>query len=241
MAALIFAPLAFGAVRVWALGPIVLIVWAATMLWVVRVATVYNVPVIFSALGAPVLLATTYVIVRYGLSDVESLARFDLFTAITSTLVFFLVANNVRHRWQITAMLWTWVALGVFIAVYGIAQVIGAFDDVWWFPQYEGYRGHASGTFINPAHYAAYLQMIVPLAAANFLFSRRSFIQKVGLFFASLLMSAGLLLSFSTGMWLGWLASLIVLAVYVVRRRGSKFRWAVIGDRTVWEAPGRFS
>lgn len=95
--------------RLWALGPILVAVWAATALWVVRIVTVRNVPVIFSALGAPMLLGAAYVIVRYGLADVESV------------LVFFLVLNNVRHRWQITAMLWTWVGLGTLTALYGIA------------------------------------------------------------------------------------------------------------------------
>jgi tetratricopeptide (TPR) repeat protein len=38
-----------------------------------------------------------------------------------------------------------------------------------------------------------------------------------------------LLATFSRSYWLGWLASLLVLVAYVIRKRGYKFRWFVIG------------
>ncbi len=229
---MLWAPLAFGSVRMWALIPVVGLVWLATVLWVVRLIATGQSPVVFSALGAPVLLAATYAIIRYGLVEVEWVARRDFFVGLSATLLFFLVLNNVRHRWQLGMLLWLWVGLGTLIAVYGIAQVIGLSDSVWGVPQFPANLSRASGPFISPAQYAAYLQLAFPLTAASFLFSRRSLKHKIGLAFACLLMSAGLLLSFANGAWLGWLASLMVLAVYVIRKRGSKLRWAVVGGST---------
>jgi O-antigen ligase len=226
---LIASPLAFGATRWWALGPLLGLIWLGVAFWIARILLLQAVPVIFSAIGAPVLLCATYVIVRYGLVDAEPLARTDVFVAVGATLLFFLILNNLRHRWQITVLVWTWAILGGIIALYGISQVVGLTDRVWQIPQFAKYRGQASGTFINPSHCAAYLQLVFPLVLANFLFSRRRFAHKLVLFFSGLLIVAGLLLSFADGAWLGWLASLFVLAVYIIRRRGSKFRWAVIG------------
>jgi putative inorganic carbon (HCO3(-)) transporter len=226
---LIFSPLAFGAVRPWAQGPILLAVGLATLLWVIRILAAREVPAVLSPLGAPVLVLGTYVIIRYGLSEVEPVARPEALLGLGAVLFFFLVLNHVRHRWHITVLVWIWTILGTGLALYGISQVIAGSEWVWAFPQYDRYIGRASGTFIRPSQFAGYLQLVFPLAAANFLFSRRTFREKVGLFFACLVMSAAVLLSFSRGGWLGWFAALLVLAVYVVRRRGNKFRWAVIG------------
>ena len=65
---LVFAPLAFGAVRFWALGPILIVIGLAGVLWIVRILSTREIPVVFSALGPPVIALTAYGVIRYGLS-----------------------------------------------------------------------------------------------------------------------------------------------------------------------------
>ncbi len=226
---LIFSPLAFGAVRPWAQGPILLAVGLATGLWIVRILAVHEIPAVFSPLGAPVLVLGTYVIVRYGLSEVEPVARQEALLGLGVVLFFFLVLNHVRHRWHITVLMWVWTALGAALALYGILQVVAGNQWSGVFFRYDQYIGRASGTFLQPSQFAGYLQLVFPLAVANFLFSRRSFRERMALFFACLVMSAAMLLSFSRGGWLGWCAALLIIGVYLIRRRGNKFRWAVVG------------
>ncbi len=124
---------------------------------------------------------------------------------------------------------WALVGTGTLVAGYALRQVLLGGTWVWAFPQYDQYLGRASGTFVSPYHCAAYLQMVFPIAAANFLFSRRSLEQKVVMGVACLLIVAALLLTAATNGWLGGLASVIVLLIYIIKRGGKKSRWLMVG------------
>src|SRR5882724_4193804 len=169
---LVFAPLAFGAVRFWALGPILIVIGLAGVLWIVRILSTREIPVVFSALGPPVIALAAYGVIRYGLSEIEPIARGAMMQTLGAALLFFVVLNNLRHRWHVTVFAWVLVGTGTLVAVYALWQVLLGGTWVWAFPQYDQYLGNASGTFVNPYHCAAYLQMVFPIAAANFLFSR---------------------------------------------------------------------
>jgi hypothetical protein len=226
---LVFAPLAFGAVRFWALGAILSVIGLAGVLWIVRILSTREMPVVLSALGPPIIVLAAYVVIRYSLSETEPIACGPMMEALGAALLFFFILNNLRHRWHVTVFVWALVGTGMFVAVYALWQGLLAEAWVWAFPQYDQYLGSASGTFISPCHCAAYLQMIFPIAAANFLFSRRSFNQKVVMGIACLLIIAALLFTAAPNGWLGWLASVVVLLVYIIKRGGKKSRWLMIG------------
>src|SRR6266850_434315 len=86
---LVFAPLAFGAVRFWALGPILIIIALAGVLWIVRILSTREIPVVFSALGPPVITFVAYGVIRYGLSEIEPIACGAMMQAIGTVLLFF--------------------------------------------------------------------------------------------------------------------------------------------------------
>ena len=226
---LVFAPLAFGAVRLWALGPILIAISVAGVLWIVRITSSREIPVVFSALGPPVIALAAYAVIRYGLSEIEPIACGSMMQSLGAALLFFLILNNTRHRWHISVFVWVLTGTGIVVALYALWLALMGGMSVWAFPQYGQYLGVASGTFIRPNHCAAYLQMVFPIAAANFLFSRRGFKQKVTLAIACLLIGAALLLTSAPNGWLGWLASVIVLLIYVVKRGGKKSHVLMVG------------
>jgi len=226
---LVFAPLAFGAVRLWALGPILIAIEVAGVLWIVRVLNAREIPVVFSTVGPPVIALAAYGVIRYGWSEIEPIASAAMMLWLAAALLFFLVLNNVRHRWHVTLVVWVLVGAGTMVALCGLWQGIAGSSSVWAFPQYDRYLGSASGTFIRPSHGAAYLELVFPIAAANFLFSRRRFEHKVAIAIACLLMGAALLLIAAPNGWLGWLASIIVLLVYIIKRGSKQSRWLMIG------------
>jgi len=226
---LVFAPLAFGAVRLWALGPIFIAIEVAGALWIVRILNAREIPVVFSTVDPPVVALTAYGVIRYGLSEIEPIASAPMMLWLAAALLFFLVLNNVRHRWHVTLVVWVLVGAGTVVALCALGQGIAGSSSVWAFPQYDRYLGSASGTFIRPSHGAAYLQMVFPIAAATFLFSRRRFEQKVAIAIACLLMGAALLLVAAPNGLLGWLASMIVLLVYIIKRGSKKSRWLMLG------------
>jgi hypothetical protein len=226
---LVFAPLAFGAVRLWALGPVLIAVEVAGVLWIIRALNAREIPVVFSTVGPPVVALTAYGVIRYGLSEIEPIASVPMMQWLAAALLFFLVLNNIRHRWHITLVVWVLVGTGTVIALCALWQAIIGSSSVWEFPQYDRYLGSASGTFIRPSQGAAYLQMVFPIAAATFLFSRRGFEEKVAIAMACVLMGAALLLIAAPNGWLGWLASMIVLLVYIIKRGSKKSRWLTVG------------
>jgi hypothetical protein len=226
---LVFAPLAFGAVRLWALGPVFVAIEVAGVLWIVRILNAREIPAVFSTVGPPVVALTAYGVIRYGLSEIEPIASAPMMLWLAAGLLFFLVLNNVRHRWHVTLVVWVLVGTGTVTALCALWQVIAGSSSVWAFPQYDRYLGSASGAFIRPSHGAAYLQMVFPIAAATFLFSRRRFEEKIAIAIACLLMGAALLLIAAPNGWLGWLASMIVLLVYIIKRGSKKSRWLTVG------------
>jgi tetratricopeptide (TPR) repeat protein len=226
---LVFATLAFGAVRWWALGPVMLGVAGCVALWIVRVLVQREARVVYSRVGVPLMVLAAYAVVRStGLAEVEPVARNGMMLALAATLLFFALVNNIRHRWHLSALVWVLSVTGTVVAAYGLWQFASDSRLVWWFPQPDAYAGRASGTFLRPNHFAAFLAMAFPVAAANFVFSRRGPRQKLALLIGCVVMGAGLLCSFAPSGWLGWAAGLIVLGAYAIRRRGRKFRWLVV-------------
>jgi O-antigen ligase/polysaccharide polymerase Wzy-like membrane protein/tetratricopeptide repeat protein len=226
---LAFAPLAFGAVRLWALGPVFIAIEVAGVLWIIRILNAREIPVVLSTVGPPVVALAAYGVIRYGLSEIEPIASAPMMQWLAAALFFFLVLNNVRHRWHVTVVVWVLVGMGTVVALCALWQVMAGSSSVWEFPQYDRYLGSPSGTFIRPSHGAAYLQIVFPIAAATFLFSRRRFEEKVAMAIACFLMAAALLLIAAPNGWLGWLASMIVLLVYIIKRGSKKSRWLMVG------------
>src|SRR5208282_2077998 len=132
---LVFAPLAFGAVRLWALGPVFMAIEVAAVLWIVRILNAREIPVVFSTVGPPVVALAAYGVIRYGLSEMEPMASAPMMQSLAAALLFFLVLNNVRHRWHVTLLVWVLVSTGTVIALGALWQVIAGSSSVWAFPQ----------------------------------------------------------------------------------------------------------
>ena len=226
---LIYSVVAYGTTQAWNQGPLVIAIMLAAVFWAVRLLVAYEAQVVFSPLGAPMILAGIYIIMRYVLSKVEFAGRSNMVLAVAAVLFFFIVLNDIRHRWQITTLVWVVTGLGALSAVLGFWQVLTGGQWVLGLPQFALYRGRASGTFFRPADLAVFLQIALAVAGANFILSRRTPAEKQGLAFASLAISGGLLLTFSFWHWLSWGAALGVLVLFAVRKRTWHFRWVIAG------------
>ncbi len=225
LAVLVFAPLAGGAVSPWSQGLIMIAVALAALLWVISLCLGRETHIVFSTMNAPVLVLMTYGIVRYSTSDVEALARPHMLAIVTVSLIFFLVLNTIRSRWQIMALVWGVAGIGVVLSLHAFWQVLRG-----------GVPGHgsaASATFPAPGMLAVYLHLVFAVAGAAFLFSRRTVNERVIFAFAALLAVVGLALTQMHWNWISWSASACVLAIYLLRKRGWKFRWVLVGGGTL--------
>lgn len=226
---LVYSVVMYGTTTLWTQGPMVAMVALATLFWGLRVVLAREVDVAFSSLGAPLILVGTFVIVRYALTDAESLGRSTLLLALTAELFFFLVLNEVRHREQVTTIVWVITGLGAALTVYGLAQVLTGGRTVLGVPQYEAYWSFASGTFHRPADMAVFLHLAGAVAIANVFLSRHSLGARVGFALLTVVIIGGQLLTHSPVHWMGWGALLAVLGFFVARKQTWRFRWLVAG------------
>jgi len=87
---------------------------------------------------------------------------------------FFLVCYNVyRTRAQVRRAVWTMIALGTTISLFGVVQRVTWNGRFYWFGPEAPHR-NAFGPFVNRAHFAGLMVIIVPMALALWLGSRRT-------------------------------------------------------------------
>ena len=72
--------------------------------------------------------------------------------------VFALTLLLVTNHGRVKTLAWTLLLAGTFQAVYGSLMTLTGTEMIWWEIK-EGYRGVATGTFINRNHLAGYLEM----------------------------------------------------------------------------------
>lgn len=165
----------------------------------------------------------TSVLVCATLARAEPVVRQDVLLIWAALFFFFIVINNIGHGIQGTILLWVTVAFGTATAAVAAWQTVkgGAVASL---------RGGGLAFWRGDSvHAVSYLLLVFPLAAAQALFSRRSFAGRVTLLLASVVMIAVLALCFDRAGWLGCLAALVVLGVYMAKRQAGKRRLAILG------------
>ncbi|OFV95863.1 MAG: hypothetical protein A3F68_00960 [Acidobacteria bacterium RIFCSPLOWO2_12_FULL_54_10] len=79
-------------------------------------------------------------------------------------ICFFLLASYLsRSRNFRFALIYCLIGIGVFEAVYGMVQYLAGWQQIFTFEKVL-YTDRASGTFINPNHYAGFLEMVLPFS-----------------------------------------------------------------------------
>ncbi len=226
IASVVVLPLAWGGAQPWILQAVHVLVWWGGVLWAARLAVLRRAELIVSPVSAPVLVLVSYVIIRYGLAEVEPVARAPMMLAITAAMLFFLTLNNSGHRSQVG-----WV-VGLLALVAGGLVALAAWQalrPLGWGQPFQIRFDLARATFARPGDFAGFLTLVLPMLAAFFFFSRWSYPAKVFLLVATLVTATGLVLSRSLEGWLGVLASAVVLGQYLLRRRNVRLRWVLLG------------
>lgn len=183
-------------------------------LWLGRSNRVLLHPAIWPALGFVV-----YAIWRAAHVEVAYPARMELFELLVTALVVVLAMHNL-HRQEITPwVVHTLAAVGCLTAGYAIVQLLRQSDHVLWLVQPSVYVRRASGTFINPNHFAAFLATIFPLSAAVVFLGREKPIVKVFHGYAALMMLGGIAVTMSRGGWAAAALALVLLLGWLVWKR----------------------
>lgn len=151
-----------------------------------------------------------------------------------SYAAFFIVTSNyVASRNQLKKYFWLILAVGVIQSLIGIAQYISSASAL-----------AASGTYINPNHFGGLLILIIPLSLGYILYmSQRTrggdnlftiirqskFSNQLLLFFATILMGTGLIMSESRGALISVLAAIAIFYILLSWKKKTRSGTLFIG------------
>lgn len=87
---------------------------------------------------------------------------------IAFVLIFLVIANTFRTRWQVAALLLAMIAIGSFEALYGFAEQFSGAKNIFW-NERKFHTNAVTGTFINKNHFSGLLEMIIPVTLGLFM------------------------------------------------------------------------
>jgi len=218
LALLVFGPLASGAVRVVDFLVIEALTMGVAVLWIMRLWLNPGQRLFWPPICWGVLAFVAYAIVRYHQADLELVARRELIRILVYALLFLAILNNLNRQESGPLVGCTMVFLGMAIAGYAIYQYATDSPHVGFFLKPANYAGRGSGTYICPNHLAGFLEMVLPLGLAFALIGRISPLMRILLGYASLVMVAGIGVTFSRGGWAATVLSLLLFLALLLRK-----------------------
>jgi len=177
--------------------------------------------------------------------------RTELLKILSYLGIFLLIVNYVDSKRKLMRIGTIIVFSGIIVALLGIVQKVASAHKIYWFWE-PLYRKDASffGSFVNPNHFAGYIEMVVPVSIGLFIVKWgnltkdklrgiREFLIKIGneegckliLFsFFIVLMVGALFLSSSRGGIISFLGSMIFLLLMIIKReKGRQNIFIIIG------------
>lgn len=231
LAALVYAPLAFGGVPQRGFDFFVVVQWITVVVVALWLARFYVNPkhrLLWPPASWAVLAFLGYAVGRYFTSEIEFLARQELVKVLVYGVLYFAIVNNL-HRQEMTQRIGVvLIFTGMLISLYALYQFITASDYVWHLEKPVGFRKRGSGTFLCPNHLAGYLEMILPLSIAFTLTGRFEAMMKIFLGYATVVILAGIAVTVSRGGLLATAVALVLVALWLVRQRDYWLRGLVI-------------
>lgn len=135
-------------------------------------------------------------------------------TFIKIILMFIVLINVVRTERRLKGLMWLSLGVGLFLSYHAIGDFQSGNLTV------EGYRvaGAIGGMFGNPNDMALHLVMMIPIAIALF-FGTRNLFRKSLYAACAALMTVGMVVTYSRGAFLGFIASFLVLTWKIGKRQ----------------------
>ena len=167
--------------------------------------------------------------VQHAIVGIKSGAQsfFDLI--VIPVVVYFLARNLITSRKDLKAVIYSLLIVGFYLAVLAIhEQVTGV---VWFYPEDRSVRYTRSIRRVvallgNPAYIAVSIGMAVPWAWYLFLNARH---HRSRYLFIVLVMMAGVYFCMNRSGWVGLVAALLVMALFIKRFRGIVLTMLLLG------------
>ncbi|HUC83958.1 MAG TPA: O-antigen ligase family protein, partial [Candidatus Acidoferrales bacterium] len=214
LAALVFAPLAFGAVYTWTFLVVQALAMGVAVLWLVRLWGGHKPKLLWPPLAWAVIAFVLYAVARYFTSDIEYIARLELTRILLYAFLLLAVISNLYDQDASEMVTYTLTAVAAVAASYALAQFCRHSNQVWNLT--APYPGRGTGTYINPDHFAGFLELVLPLPLAFVLAGRVGIVTRIVLVYATLTILAGLVVTFSRGGWVAAGVGMLILLGFLM-------------------------
>jgi O-antigen ligase len=226
LAILVFSPLAFGAVYPWTFIVVEVLTLGVALLWLVRLWGGHKPKFLWPPLAWAVVAFVLYAVARYFTADVEYIARQELIRVLLYSFLFIAVLNNLYSGDNAEMIVYALVIVAALDATYALAQFVNHSTRVW--NEVSPYIGRGSGTYINPDHFCAFLELVLPLALAFLLAARIGAVARVLLAYAALTIVVGIIVTFSRGGWLATGVGIFTVLTFLLCHRNHRLRAALV-------------
>ena len=227
---MIFAPLARGAVRLWSMAPLELVILLLVFLWLWRVnnreiedgsrkTKKEEQGIRRTQLDLPIWLFVGLAGISCFFSIYKYAGLLEMLRLLTMVGVFYLVVNNFDRRMRLRLATLV-IIMGAGMSLLGLGQYFCGLTHFWW-----GADEFLTSTYVNHNHFAGYLEMAIPLAIGILIGLKRDGVSsdfqflsfRIGLAGALLIMIAALVFSQSRGAWVCLTVSLIIMNIALVK------------------------
>lgn len=221
--------MAFGAVQPWAICILELGTSFLFAVWAVREVVNGKSYVAPNPLYIPIVLFASAVLVQLSFH----LTAYWYVTWSKGLLwasyagLFFLVSQTFQNKVWMTAFCFFSAGYGFLLSLFGIVQQFTWNGKIYWvLPMRHG--GWVYGPYVNHAHYAGLMEMLVPMPLMFALTNRLGRPARAFFLFAAIVMSSTIFLSLSLGGMIAFVAELIVLSLFLLRNGRSSYREIVV-------------
>ena len=216
---LVWAPLGLGSTGSVAFLVIQAATAIALALWAVRWWVQRPFRLCWSPVCWAVLAFLLYALPRCQMVYLQYVGRQQLVRVVVYVALFFLVLHNLNRKESAAIVAMTLIAVGFVLAFVGMTQFVKHYPTLLGVMRPAQYLARASGTFVNPNNFAAYLEMIVPIALAYVMMGRLSPTLKVLIAYCALAMLVGIAMSLSRGGIIAMAATLILFCFVLLAQR----------------------
>ncbi len=218
-ASLLAAPLAFGAVQVWAWAALYILAFLALAMWAMGCVRRGFMKITWTSLYWPAAAFLTLGALQYfaGFAETSYGARNALIKLLTDIILFFLAgqlfADSPPRTWRAFGLSVT--AYAFLMALFAILQFFSGHGLIYWV---VAAPGSAFGPYVNHNDYAGLMEMLIPLSAAFAISQQRDEQHDALLGFAVAVAAGSLLLSASRGGFVSLLAEIVIFAAILWKR-----------------------
>src|ERR1051325_7405887 len=220
--AVVYSVVAYGAATLEQAAPLFGAGALLALIWAWKLFTSPRVSWIKSPVHWPVAAFVAYAGLRWLTSPVGYDSRVEFHYVCLYALIYFVVACNLYHRRDLTLIFLALMVLALGESIYGIWQAATFSDKVLFAERTAVYSGRASGTFVNPNHFAGFLAVVFGMVLARIILHRPVIKATFGAYagpkiiegYIALVAAAGIVASGSRGSWIAVAIGLVAFLMW---------------------------